>query len=75
MAFRDEFERKAHDIICIVKYGSPGGSATPKEVQRIGDILRGGPYRPPVVMIPLPTRPAVVVPPPPFTLPVPAKVL
>lgn len=32
-------ERIAHDIICIVKYGSPGGSATSGEIARVTKYL------------------------------------
>lgn len=41
--FRDEFERKAHDVISIMKHGSPGGNARAEEVRRVADYLRGGP--------------------------------
>lgn len=47
MIFRDEHERKAHDVICIVKYGSVGGSVATKDVRRVGDILRGHTLDPP----------------------------
>ena len=30
----------AHDIICICKYGSPGGSASATELKRVTDYLR-----------------------------------
>ncbi len=73
--FRDEFERKAHDVICIVKHGSPGGNARAEEVRRVADYLRGGPLatsritevrvKPPVLPKPL------VVPPPPASLKLP----
>lgn len=45
MIFRDEYERKAMDIICIIKYGSIGGQANAKDVERVGDILRGHPFK------------------------------
>lgn len=32
-------ERIAHDIICIVKYGSPGGSAPTSDVKRVVDYM------------------------------------
>ncbi len=32
-------ERIAHDIICICKYGSPGGSASATEIKRVTDYL------------------------------------
>lgn len=70
--FRDEFERKAHDVICIVKHGTPGGNARAEEVRRVADYLRGGPLSttrvPPVpVVFPKP----LAVPPPPATLKLP----
>lgn len=43
MPFRDEWEQKAHDIICIIKYGSRGGTARDEDVRRVADILRGKP--------------------------------
>jgi hypothetical protein len=49
----------AHDIICIVKYGSPGGSAATSDVKRVVDYMeRAGLVKP------------VIPPPPPvFKLP------
>lgn len=44
--FRDEWDRKAHDVMCIAKYGSPGGSVPTKDVHRAGDLLRGHPFMP-----------------------------
>jgi hypothetical protein len=41
MVFRDDYERKAHDILCIIKYGSIGGQARKEDIERVGDILRG----------------------------------
>lgn len=32
-------ERIAHDIICICKYGSPGGSASATELKRVVEYL------------------------------------
>lgn len=32
-------ERVAHDIICIVKYNSTGGTASAAEVKRVADYL------------------------------------
>lgn len=57
--FRDEHERKAHDVICTIKYGGRGGSVSTNDVREVGDILRGQPFRP---AIPLPTRPVVMLP-------------
>lgn len=40
-------ERMAHDIICIVKYGSPGGSAPTSDVKRVVDYMeRAGLVKP-----------------------------
>lgn len=64
MLCRDEFDRKAHDIICIIKYGSPGGGVRTEEVIKVGDILRGHPFKPVLVIPPPP-----VVKPPVFKLP------
>ena len=33
-------EKIAHDIVCIIKYGSPGGSATTNELKRTLDYLQ-----------------------------------
>lgn len=52
-------ERIAHDIICIVKYGSPGGSAPTSDVKRVADYLER--------LGQLPTKrvpPPLIVPPP-----------
>jgi hypothetical protein len=59
-------ERIAHDIICIVKYGSPGGSAPTSDVKRVADYLeRLGQLPTKRVPPPLivPPRPPVVIPP------------
>lgn len=56
--FRDEWDRKAHDIICIIKYGGRGGSVRTPDMHKIGDILRGGP---PVMFAP--PAPKAAVPP------------
>lgn len=40
-------ERMAHDIICIVKYGSVGGSAPTSDVERVVDYMeRAGLVKP-----------------------------
>lgn len=49
-------ERIAHDIICICKYGSPGGSASATELKRVVDYLDR--------VRPLPEQPRVTVAPP-----------
>lgn len=33
-------ERYAHDLVCVIKYGSPGGSATKNEIKRVMDYLQ-----------------------------------
>lgn len=69
--FRDEWERKAHDAICIFKYGAVGGSVSTADVRRVADYLRGGSYRPPVVMPPLPVNVVCAA----FKVPLPPKVI
>ena len=47
----------AHDIICICKYGSPGGSASATELKRVTDYLRKIgtlPSEPPRVAVAIP---------------------
>lgn len=61
MIFRDDWDRKAHDVMCIAKYGTPGGSVNTKDMHRAGDLLRGAPFRAAVVIPPLPAP--VIVPP------------
>ena len=71
-------ERIAHDIICIVKYGSPGGSAPTSDVKRVVDYMeRAGLVKPiltthdpvicnmprPVVKLPSLPPPALKLPP------------
>ena len=56
-------ERMAHDIICIVKYGSPGGSAPTTDVKRVVDYMeRAGLVKPKAL-------PVIPPPPPVFKLP------
>lgn len=71
MIFRDDYERKAHDIICHIKYGSVGGLVQAKDVQHIGDILRGKSFRPAVTVPEVCKVFSVKVPPPvqPFVIP------
>lgn len=66
--FRDDAERKAHDIICMLKYGSAGGSASLHDVRRVAEVIRGGPLALvlPKLRVPLPASPGVV----PLRLPV-----
>lgn len=33
-------EQLAHDVICIIKYGSPGGSTSNAEVKRVAEYLK-----------------------------------
>lgn len=61
MAFADEHERKAHDIICTIKYGGCGGTVSNQLLKQVGDILRGGPIR--KLPLPLP-KPAMPLPKP-----------
>ena len=70
--FRDEWERKAHDVICVLRYGGTGGSIRTDEMRRIADILRGRPFDPPRVKINL-SPPAIKVslPPPPIKIKLP----
>jgi hypothetical protein len=49
-------ERIAHDVICIVKYGSPGGSANTADVKRVAEYLDR--------MRPLPEQPKIAIPKP-----------
>lgn len=67
-------ERMAHDIICIVKYGSPGGSAPTSDVKRVVDYMeRAGLVKPKVpILIAHDPKTAPVIcamPPPPLKLP------
>ena len=52
-------ERQAHDIICIVKYGSPGGSASKSEIKAVADYLQRQQPRPAPAVVPTLTPPAV----------------
>lgn len=54
MIFRDDFERQAHDIICIVKYGATGGKVATNDLRRVADILRGHTLDPPKPRIVMP---------------------
>jgi len=56
---RDDFDRKAHDIICMLRYGSTGGGVKDVEMHKIGDYLRGGPFKP-KIQVKLPCKPIVV---------------
>lgn len=51
-------EQLAHDVICIIKYGSPGGSTNSAEVKRVAEYLkphvRTAPA-PPALRVALPT--------------------
>lgn len=50
MAFADEHEEKAYHAICLLKYGSYGGTVNAKDIKMIGDLLRGHPLKPKMVM-------------------------
>ena len=58
MIFRDEHERKAHDVICFIKYGSVGGQVRMEDVRRVADILRGHRLDPPKPRVAIPTATA-----------------
>lgn len=63
MIFRDDYERQAHDIICIIKYGAVGGKVATHDMRRVGDILRGHTLDPPKPKIIVPiTAPKVAMP-------------
>lgn len=49
---RDEFDRKAHDILCIIRYGSIGGGVEVSEMRKVSDVLRGHPYQPTAPIMP-----------------------
>lgn len=54
-------ERVAHDIICIVKYNSTGGTASAAEVKRVADYLgRIGQLPAPTPRVNVLPRPVVV---------------
>ena len=61
-AFRDDYERQAHDIICIIKYGGRGGSVRTAELRDVADYLRGRPLDVQPARVNLPS-PCVVKPP------------
>lgn len=49
----DPHERQAHDIICMIRYGSPGGSVRNDELRKIADYLRGGPKQRAMPVVPV----------------------
>ena len=59
---RDEFDRQAHDILCIVRFGSQGGDIRTEELHKIGDYLRGRKFVKPLPKIEVkqPCKPIVV---------------
>ena len=61
MVFRDDYERKAHDILCIIKYGSIGGQARKEDIERVGDILRGHSLKSKVLVAHDPKTPPVSI--------------
>lgn len=50
--FADDYERKAHAVICLVKHGGIGGSVTTQQLRQVADYLRGGPLRPKLPSLP-----------------------
>lgn len=70
MAFADRYEEQAYGVICLIKYGSFGGTVDAKLIRRVGDYLRGHslkpslpPLPPPPLPLPLPPLPKVQLPP------------
>lgn len=59
MTTLDRHEQQAHDIICMIRYGSPGGTVRNEELRKIADYLRGGPKRSTVAMPVVPCAPVV----------------
>jgi hypothetical protein len=74
--FADDWERKAHDVICFIKYGGAGGKVDNRLMQQVADHLRGYPLKrtvttptlklPPLPPLPLPPLPVLL---PPLPLP------
>lgn len=48
----DHHEQQAHDIICMIRYGSPGGSVRNDEIRKVADYLRGGPKQRAMPVVP-----------------------
>jgi len=64
MAFADKYEEQAYGVICLIKFGSYGGTVDAKLIRRVGDHLRGHSLKPklpplPRVTPPLPPLPGV----------------
>ncbi|QYW02526.1 hypothetical protein CPT_Silvanus_052 [Stenotrophomonas phage Silvanus] len=67
MTFADRYEEQAYGVICLIKYGSYGGTVDAKLIRRVGDHLRGHSLKP--KLPPLPPLPLPCVPPlPPLPL-------
>lgn len=60
MSFEDKFEKQAHDVICMIKFGGIGGTVKSSDIKRVGDYLRGGPLRK-ALPLPMP-KPALPLP-------------
>lgn len=61
---RDHFDRQAHDIICMLSFGSRGGGVRTEQMHKVGDYLRGGPIKlaAPKLVVTLPKKIEVKVP-------------
>lgn len=74
MAFADRYEEQAYGVICLIKYGSYGGTVDAKLIRRVGDHLRGHSLKPTLPPLPkpqltLPPLPGVAPKLPPLPLP------
>jgi len=72
MTFADKYEEQAYGVICLIKYGSYGGTVDAKLIRRVGDHLRGHslkPSLPPLPKLKLPPLPGVGPKLPPLPLP------
>lgn len=64
--FADEWEEKAHGVICLIKFNGVGGSVDTRQMQRVADYLRGHslkPKLPPLPRVALPPLPSLPLPP------------
>lgn len=64
--FADEWEEKAHSVICLIKYNGVGGSVDKNLLRKVGDHLRGYSLKPKLPTLP---RIAPALPPLPPVLP------
>lgn len=64
MTIRDSYDRQAHDIICMLSYGSQGGGVRTEILHKVGDYLRGKPFERtisiPKIEVKKPCKPIVV---------------